>query len=841
MARKVLYLFIVFISLSGCYNSYAQQMDINNLGSIEIDDLSDEQIKKFMDKVEGSGYTEEQLILMAKSRGMSEVQIQKLRTRMAEVRYGASTEMTSQEAIRTRTSKSFEIGSEEEEDIQMANDLFADILVDSVTVDEGLKIFGLEIFENSTLSFEPGLNMPTPTNYVLGPGDEIIIDIWGASEQTYQLVISPEGSIRVPNLGPIFLSGLQVEKAESKIISRLKKIYSTIGTSSFADVSLGQMRTINVHVIGAVKKPGTFSLSSFGTAFNALYSAGGPTEMGSLRKIEIYRSNQLFSTLDAYEFLIRGTGENITLQDQDLIIVRPYGNRIIFDGEVKTPAIYEMLEGETLEDLIVFSGGFTDKAYRGVISLRRIENNFRAVKSVRLEESKSLELFNGDEIFVGKVSNEFVNRVTIEGPVLNPGEYELKEKMTLLDLLNEADGLRGDAFMSRGVLIRKNSDFTLSSIGFDPKQILDGTVSIDLQSDDLVKFQSIYDLREEYYMTIEGEIQRPGKYAFIEGTTVENLIYLAGGFKESAARSFVEVARRINPDSTTDSNNTAEIFNFSVSKDLTLSADASKFELSPFDLVVIRKNPFYEEQEVIEIEGEVKFPGIYALDQKDERISSILNRAGGLTEFAYAKGATLIRRTEFYVPPESLIYDEEGNIIGTSSETGDAAQIRKEDLTYLFKKDTLFADSAQIFRQKESIGIELQKILNEPNGKYDLILRKGDILSIPREYQTVRIRGEVLYPSNVRHDDTFGFKKFIASAGGFDQEAKKSKSYIIYANGTSAQTKSFLFFKNYPKVEPGAEIVVPRKPERVPMTAQAWVAIGSSIATLALVIDRLTN
>ena len=819
--------------------SAQQELNIGNISSINIDDLSDAQIQKFINKVEESGYTEDQLILMAKSRGMSELQIQKLRVRIAQVRSGNTSNEQSTTITNLRQSK---LEHEEAKEFSRdPNDPFYNLLGDSTEVEEELQVFGLKFFENSSLTFEPGINMPTPKNYVIGPGDELIIDIWGASEQTYQIMVSPEGSIRVPNLGPIYVSGLTVETAKSKIIARLKKIYSTIGRSSFADITLGQIRSTNVHVIGAVKKPGTYTLSSFGTAFNALYSAGGPTEEGSFRQIEIYRSRELISTLDAYKFLVKGTGENITLQDQDVVIVRPYTNRIIFDGEVKNPAIYEILDNETFEDLLLYSGGFTDKAYRGVVNLRRVEKNRKTVRSIDLDSVGNFNMKNGDEIFVSKITNEFVDRVTIEGPVMNPGEYELRAGMTLLQLINKADGLKGDVFMERGVVIRQNTDFTLANTAFDPKKILNGEESITLENNDIIKFQSIYDLREEYHITIEGEVQRPGRFSYANGMTVENLIFLAGGFKESASKSFVEVARRINPDSAKDFNNTAEIFNFSISKNLSLSEEASKFNLEPFDLVVIRRSPFFDDQEVIRIEGEVKYPGVYALDQKDERISSVLKRAGGLTDFAYSKGATLIRRTEFYIPPENITEDEEGKIIVTEVDGQDAAKIRREDLTYLFKKDTLFVDSAQIFRQRESIGIELDRVLKNPGGKYDLILREGDILSIPRELQTVRVRGEVLYPSNVRHDDNYGFKKFIASAGGFDQEAKKSKSYIIYANGLSAQTKSFLFFKSYPKVEPGAEIVVPRKPERTPLTAQAWVAMASSIATLALVIDRLTN
>ncbi|MGL1887865.1 MAG: SLBB domain-containing protein [Reichenbachiella sp.] len=801
--------------------SYGQQSpSLQNIATVNVDKLSDAQIKQFVKKVESSGYTEDQLIMMAKSRGMSEMQVQKLRSRIAKLESGSSSVISQESLNRVR---------EENTVSTISQDPFGSFKIDSTGYLNGLPIFGLKFFENTQLTFEPGLNMPTPTNYVLGPGDEIIIDIWGASEQTYQLMVSPEGAIRIPSLGPIYVNGLTVEVAKGKIISRLKKIYSTIGRGSNADVTLGQIRSIGIHVIGAVKIPGTYKLSSFGTAFNALYSAGGPNEKGSLRKIEIYRSRELISTLDAYAFLIRGTGENITLQDQDVIIIRPYENRIIFDGEVKHPAVYEMIEGETMDDLLLYSGGYTNQAYKGVVNLRRVEGNFKTVKSIEPNDPAAVALFNGDEIKVGKITNEFINRVTIEGPVLNPGEFELQEGMSLLKLIEQADGFRGDAYMGRGVIIRQNSDFSLSSIMFNPTKVLNGNEEIVLQSNDVIKLQSIYDLKEDYNLVVRGEVQNPGTFAYVKGITVKDLIFLSGGFNESAAKSFIEVARRIDPDSAKDTNSIAEIFNFPISEELLVSKEDAFFELQPYDLVVIRKSPFYNDQEFVEIEGEVNFPGTYVLDRKDERISSVLNRAGGATDFAYIKGATLIRKSEYYKK--------------NSEDPGyanDAVRVRKQDLTEIFRKDTLFTNEESIFKQEEAIGIDLEKIFSNPGSEDDMIMRKGDILSIPRQLQTVRVRGNVLYPSNVRYNGN-NLKSYVSSAGGFDQQAKKSKSYVIYANGSAAQTKSFLGIKNYPKIERGTEIVIPVKPSREPMSPQVWMALASTMATIALVVSQIVK
>ncbi|UXX80610.1 SLBB domain-containing protein [Reichenbachiella carrageenanivorans] len=845
MRRILLSILLLAISLGQFTTVQGQSAaDLQNLQNIDIDNLTPDQMSQLIQKLESSGMSEEQLVQMAKMRGMSDTDITKLRGKILQAQASESTS-PAMSGARTRTNPMEGDAQVEQlmspmESINSAKNGIDDSLK---IYDQGLEVFGLKFFRASKLTFEPNLNVPSPANYTLGPGDELYIDIWGASEQNYQVTVSPEGSIRVPSIGPIFVNGLKMEEAKTKIIARLKKIYSTIGRSSFADVTLGQIRTISIHVIGQVHKPGTYSLTSFGTVFNALYNAGGPTINGSLRQIEVYRERELISTLDAYEFFIKGLGENTTLKDQDVVIVKPYINRVRFQGEIKRPAAYELKEGETFGDLLNFAGGFAKNAYSGTLNVIRAESNFRVVKSIAPEERSTFVMKNGDEIVVPTISTEFKSRVTIEGPVLNPGQYELTEGLTLVDLLKKADGLRGDTFMERAVIIRRNDDFSLSNLAFDPKKIIAGSDNMLLQNNDVIRFESIYSMREAYNITIEGEVLKPGTLGYAKDMTVEDMIYRSGGFKESAARSFVEVARRTHPDSTSDANKSAEIFNFPISKDLSLSAEASNFKLQPFDLVVIRKSPFFQEQEIVEVEGETKFPGKYSLERKDERISSLLERSGGLTNYAYAKGATLIRRTEYYKTPHNgNVRDAEGNIIADVKVDDDASEIRRQDLTYRFRKEGFsLSDSLEIFRQQEAIGINLEKIIESPGSKYDLILRKGDILSIPRLFQTVRVRGEVLYPSNIQHNKGSGFKHYISSAGGFDQRAKKSKSYAIYANGSAAQTQSFLWFRDYPQVEPGMEIVVPKKPEKQPLSPQAWVAMASSIATIALIVSQIVS
>ncbi len=794
-------------------------IDLNNIADLEVSELSDDQIGMLVQKIESSGYSEDQLMALARTRGASENQISELKSRILAYKSGVRVNDGSETGgFESQMSK------QEKELMVRESRVKEDVNPESQKVG-GLKVFGMDFFTQTDLKFGSGEDIPTPVGYVLGTGDLLTVEVWGASEMTYQLEIYTDGNVRVPRLGPIHVSGITIEDAKKKIISRLKKIHSTIGKSSYADVSITQIKTINVHVIGRVNKPGTYPLNSFGTVFNALYDAGGPSIEGSLRKIEVFRDRELVSTFDAYEYFIRGTGENITLRDQDVIIVKPYLNRVRFEGRVKNEAFYELINGETFEDLLEYSGGFRKDAYQGSIGVMRYEDNYITTKTINESSYGSLELKNGDEIMIPKIADEFRNSVSIEGAVFNPGFFQLTEGMKLSDLIEIADGLRGEAFVKRGVIIREGDNLMKSTLSFSPQEVIAGNKDMLLKSRDIVKIESIYGLRDSYKIRIDGSVRAPGEFDYMKNMTVENLIFLAGGFKESAAKSFVEVARRNLDDSIKDENKSAEIYKFEISSDLSLSDEDSKFEIMPFDRVLVRDNPYYQEQELIKVEGEALFPGLYSLEEKDERISSILERAGGLTSYAYAKGATLIRRTEYFEGKDS-----------------EAAAMRRKDLSFRFKKEGLNdSDTLELFRQQESIGIELEMIIQNPGSKHDLILREGDILSIPREFQTVRARGEVLYPSNIHFIKGKKMKHYVASAGGFDQKAKKSKSYVIYANGSAAQTHNFLGVKFYPKVEPGAEIVVPTKPERQPMTPQAWLTLGSSIATIALIVSQILN
>ncbi len=798
---------IVFL----CLMQLAAGQGLDNLSSLNVDDLSDGQIRILMERAQSSGYSQSQLEVLARARGMSELQINKLRSRLSLL--GDGVQEGVQELQRLR-----------EEPVSLSIDPFESIVASSES--GGPEIFGRSIFNNPQISFEPSYNIPTPENYLLGPGDEIIIDVWGASEQNYQLTVSPEGSIRIPNLGPIYLNGLSIKSAERKVLARLKQIYSSLGQNTFADISLGQLKTIKVNIVGEVAVPGTYTMSSFSSVFTALYMAGGPSEDGTLRSIEVYRQGDKIEEIDLFKYLFKGQLSGQILRDQDVILVPAYETRVGIQGRVKRPGIYELKSSETVSDLLEYAGGFSKGAFVEELRINRINGIRRKIMTISDSSYETVTLINGDEILVGGIINEFENRVVVSGAVYRPGAYELTDNLTLAGLLNKAEGVKPDVFQGRGLIWRKNEDRTFRNIPFLVSEVVDGSADLPLNPNDSIIVQSIFDLQNQMIVSVAGEVRRPGSLQYADSLTVEDAIFLSGGFKESAANLFVEVSRRLTEE-TEGSVQSSEVYNFAIDGDLKLSAEASTFLLKPFDLVVVRKSPFFKKQEIVEVEGEVRFPGKYALKTTDERISDLLKRSGGLTLNAYPRGGTLIRRTEYFTKEKD--------------DTDVATRIRREDLSSIFRRDTLAVEGQRTFRAQESIGIDLVKIISNPGTKHDLILKEGDVLSVPRELQTVRIRGEVLYPSTVRFDGSSKLRNYLAQSGGTSDNAKLGKSYVVYANGSAAKTKRFLWFRGFPKIEPGAEIIVPKKPQRSKLSTQEFLGISSAILSMVLVVDRISN
>jgi protein involved in polysaccharide export with SLBB domain len=792
------------------------------LENVKVDELSDEQVQEIINKAQANGYTVEQLESLALAKGMPTAEIQKLKARIQNLQ-GKIKNIGSKEIERKRT--------EIKEIMPIASeDIFSSVKpkpATSDTIPQKLKrIFGFSLFTTPSLTFEPSLNIPTPKDYQLGPGDEIIIDIWGASQNNYKLTISPDGYIFIDNVGPIFINGLNIDDASRRIISKLGTIYSGLKgpqPNTFALVTLGNVRSIKVTIIGEVNQPGTYTVSSLSTVFNALYLSGGPNVNGSIRNIEILRNNKVYSTLDIYDFLLKGDQSgNIRLQDQDIIRINPYNTRIELTGEVKRPAIYEIKDTlkETLDKIILYAGGFTDKAYRERIKIYRKSIKEKEISDIDYKNFPVFRLKDGDSIPVEPILGRFLNKVRIEGAVYRPGDYELTEKLTLKELILKADGLKGDAFQSRASIYRTKEDLSIEVIPINITNIFAGKEpDIPLIKDDLVVINSIFDLHEEYYIEIAGEVQKPGKYTFIENSTLEDIILLAGGLLESASLSKIEIARRIKSETLPKDGKTSEIFQFQVNKDFTLPDSAQKFVLQPFDIISIKRSPGYETQRLVYIEGEVLYPGAYTISNRNERISDLLKRAGGFTPEAYIKGARFSRIMSQYDKQRLSIIS---NVLNSSNDS--------IKLNILDTSET-------------NIGIELEKIIRNPGCRYDLLLQEGDRLTIPKQLQTVRVNGAVLYPGSIIYDNSYGFRKYITQAGGFNQNAKRNRSFIIYPNGKVDRTKRFLGFYVFPKVEPGSEIIVPSEPpkEKRRITTAELAALTSALSSLAYITIIMYN
>ena len=841
---RILITVIIFffgVSISAQETNLSQ----SDLSKVQVDQLSDDQIKAFVQRAEQSGMTQQQLESAALARGMQPAEIEKLKTRIDKIKNDGGTK-TDSDKFRDR-SRSYKTTSEDkqtkkdelfqakqkdelEQEEQPEDDVFGTIVKKDTKNKKVEKkrpedrIFGFSIFNNKKLSFEPSLNIPTPENYQLGPDDELIIDVWGASQQTYQQKISPEGNIIINNVGPIYLSGMTIKDATGKIKKELSNIYAGLRGASpntFIKVSIGNVRSIKVNIVGEVFLPGTYTLPSLTNVFNALYAAGGPSLNGTLRNVRVVRADKTIAELDFYDFLLKGEQKNnISLQDQDVVFVNPYDNRVEVKGEVKRPLFYDVKSSESIKNLIYFAGGFTGKAYSQQVKIVRKTTRENKVVDVSIDQTDTFKLANGDEVKVDSILNRFENRIEIKGAVYRPGIFSSDDSLTLKQLITKAEGLRGDAFKNRAVIYRTKEDLTMEVIPIDLTALMKNTIpDISLQREDLVVVPSIFDIKEEYTVQIEGDVRRPGTYQFVDNTTVEDLILQSGGLLESASFARLEIARRIkNNTAENTSNQVAEIYQFQISQDLKLTSEASKFTLHPFDQVFIRRSPGYMVQSLVKVEGEVAFPGAYSISSKMERISDIVKRAGGLTPEAYLKGARLVRKLPAGVIKERI---KALKMIKALS---------KDSLKFSVEIDSLTA-----------IGIDMPKIMANPGSSYDLLLQENDVLQISKELQTVRLSGQVLTQALVRFDKSYSFKGYVSRAGGFAPEAKKSKSYIIYANGMIDRTHKILFFNSYPKVEPGAEIVVPKKAERKGLSTGEAVGISSALATMGLVIVSLIN
>lgn len=781
----------------------AQQ--IPNPATVDVNALSDSQLQRIVQEVQSRGLTLDQAVTMAKAQGASQTQIDQLTARIQNLAPAGIENQTS--SVSTVTGAPATVYSTPK--------------AHTTVSEKTKKVFGYQLFNSDNLTFEPGVNIPVPQNYVLGIGDQLTINVWGASQSKVLVTIEKNGAINIPDVGPVHLAGLSFEKGVALIKSRLTTIYNGMGgatPNTWAEVTIGNVHSIKINVLGEINAPGTYTLPSTASAFNALYLSGGPNENGTFREIRLIRDGVTVRTLDIYDFLIKGDpAANAQLREQDILFVPNYKARAEIAGEVKHPGIFEIKTGETLSDLIRFAGGFADKAYTFSLSMERNNTKEREVRTVLHSEFDQLILQNGDLVRADAILDRFSNRVAITGAVFHPGNYEFAPGMKLSDLIQKADGLREEAFMNRGLIVRLKEDNTPENLSFVPKEIVKGTKDILLKREDQVMISSIFDLREAWRVSIKGEVANPESYAFQEKMTLSDLIYRAGGFRENADPAVIEVTRRLSYDEAarvTDKMN--EILQFSIPRDLKLTPADAAFELKPFDEVYVRRAPGYREQGTFVVTGEVVYAGTYALAAKNERISDAIKRAGGLVPGAFLNGATLTRFARL-----------------------SATEINKKKQLTKLKK--MFQDTLTAGEKSYPVGINLAKIMAQPGGNADLLLQPGDIIDIPRELQTVKISGEVMNPIALTFEKRLSLGQYIDRAGGYTELARRSKSYVIYPNGTTASRHGFLF-KWYPNITPGSEVIVPRKPEKKQNdNAMKWVSMASAISSLSIALVTLVN
>ena len=685
-------------------------------------------------------------------------------------------------------------------------------------VAENIKVYGRDIFRNKQLNFAPSENLATPRNYRLGPGDEVIIDVFGRNQTTLRSVISPEGSINVDILGPLYLNGMTIDEANAYLKKRLSQIYGGLESSGTdMRLSLGQIRTIQVSVVGDVLHAGTYVLSAFATAFHALYRAGGIVEPGTLRDIKVVRNDKVIAHMDVYDFLQRADrSSDVRLEEGDVILVAPYKSLVSVDGSVKRPMFFEMKEGQTLAELIEYAGGFTNGANTSMVTVYRQNQKAFEVHTVADRDFTSFVLLNGDRVEVGDLISRFENRIAIRGSVYFPGTYELgKDVHTARQLVEKAGGLLPEAFTDRVVVHREYPDKSKEVFSLNLTDILAGRrADFELQNNDEIFISDAFDLKEEGTMTITGMVNHPGTFPFAQNTTIEDLIIMAGGLQDGASTARVDVTRRKKDDSGLIAlDEIGELYSFSLENGLADTGDRV-FVLEPYDEVTVHRSPSYNVQRHFVIQGEVNFPGTYSLTSREERVSDLIRKAGGLTAFAYSQGTRLTR-------------------VVTGEERRQLA-----DMQAIITAET---DSDETVRGRftgtYTVSIDLDKALAKPGSGVDVVLREGDVLTVPGRSNVVRIHGAVMYPTAVSYDPSMRGRDYIKVAGGYSKDASRGKTYVVNMGGRAKRLRCGT------KVEPGAEIYVPEKKKKDNKVEPSLiVAIGSaasSLSTMALVIYNI--
>jgi protein involved in polysaccharide export with SLBB domain len=781
--------------------------------------MTDDQVVEYVKNAQAAGKSQKQMISELGARGVTRAQAERIKKRFEEQQgsedVGVQGRVGSQERQRRTV--------DEDKGVEAGElDLIATELQDPTEVSTGLAarlVYGRNVFNSRNLTFAPSQNLATPANYKLGPGDEVIIDIWGTNQTTIRQTISPDGYINISDIGPVSLSGQTISEVENYLRQKLNKIYSGINgedPTSDIKVTLGQIRTIQINVMGEVAVPGTYSLSSFSTVFHALYRAGGIGRLGSLRNIYLMRNGRKVATFDVYDFLLKGKSlDDIRLQEGDVVMVPPYDMLVDISGNVKRPMYYEMKNGETVKNLIDYAGYFTGDAYTRNVRMVRQNGKEYQVYTIDDIDYSVFKLMDGDVVTVSAMLDRFENRVEVKGAVYRPGVYQFSGKLnTVRQLVEKADGLMAEAFTNRAVLHRQHEDLTREIIPVDIRGVLDGSQpDIALMRNDVLYIPSIHDLEDLGSLTIHGEVARPGTYAFAENTTLEDLIIQAGGLLESASTVRVDISRRVKDSKSTKATSViGETYSFSL-KDGFVIDGTPGFVLQPYDQIMVRRSPGYQAQINVTVGGEVEFGGTYSLTQRVERLSDLVKKAGGLTDFAYAKGARLTR----------VINAEErrrmNDVLRMSNLGQDSIDVKRLDLGSVYY-----------------VGIDLEKAVANPGSDDDIVLREGDHLTVPTYNNTVRISGAVMYPNTVSFSSGKKLKYYVNEAGGYGDRAKKSRAYVIFMNGQVKRLKS----KHAGGIMPGSEIVIPVK-ERHPWSLQNTLSIATTSASLATMVATIAN
>ena len=830
------YLVLLLFLLSG-FTAFAQ--------------MSEDKIIQYVMEQQAKGVPQEQIVFELNKKGVTIQQLQKMREKYEKQQSTGvlgntvSSQGLSTSRSRTGQGESFNLltpaeqpgynGSmvkdsktlEQEKLQNMYNEsmfLFVDsiYLLKQSLLPKKREIYGHDIFKNQTLTFEPSVNLATPQNYRLGPGDEVIIDIWGASQSTIQQEISPDGNIMVEDLGPVYLNGKTVQEADEYIKKVFSQIYSGLdGADSRSSIklSLGQNRSVLVNVMGDVENPGTYQVSSFATVFNAIYLAGGVNDLGSLRNIKLYHENEEVATVDMYDYIRNGkVQDDIRLNDNDVVIVSPHSLLVNIDGRIRRPMLYEMTQDESLADLIDYAGGLESDAYKKDVRVIRMGDFQREIFTVSKDQQAGFKLVDGDSIYVDSIQVTFANMAEVRGAVYRPGQFQIDGDITTVrQLVEAAGGLKEDAFPARALLSRTNPDKTLSNLSIDIKGLMEGTAQDEpLRNNDVLFIPSLFDVGEIKTFSVYGEVLFPGDYRYADNTSIEDLILQAGGLKEDASLTKVDVVRRNrDKEAVEKTQSLAETFSFSINEDL--SIQDNDFRLEPYDEVYIRRSPGYSVNRRVIVEGEVTFPGYYSLATNNERLSDIMERVGQFSSEAYPEGARLERK---------MTDDEKARM-------HDIAEILAGNDSIALAKAVKKLQNMTTF----DVGINLKEAVEKPGGAADIVLRDGDRIIVPVFTNTVKINGEVMFSNTTPFVKGKNLKYYIEKAGGYSQRAKRSKAYVVYMNGSVAKAKK----RSSKLVQPGCEIVVPARQQREGLTATEILSLGSTSASLATVTLALMN